>query len=243
MFEAAFDSLNVVVALILDSYVEYLTNNDGRLWDLLIQHVIIVVDSVWLAVWIGVALGVLITYNDRLATVILWLAGIMLTIPSIALFGILIPFLGIGRVPTVVALVLYAQLPIIRNTYIGLTGVDPAIIKAGKGMGMTQRQRLWRLQLPKAFPIIMAGIRNAVVILIGIAAIAAFIGAGGLGDPIFDGISAAYTAQIVVATVILSLLTLAFDYGFGVLAQLFRLRNGEDIEPALVTRLVRRARA
>lgn len=243
MFDTVLTQSNAVLVMVLDSYIEYLTNNDGRLWDLLIQHVIIVVDSVWLAVWIGVALGVLITYNDRLATVVLWLAGIMLTIPSIALFGILIPFLGIGRVPTVVALVLYAQLPIIRNTYIGLTGVDPAIIKAGKGMGMTRRQRLWRLQLPKAFPIIMAGIRNAVVILIGIAAIAAFIGAGGLGDPIFDGISTAYTAQIVVATVILSLLTLAFDYGFGVLAQLFRLRNGEDIEPALVTRLVRRAMA
>lgn len=228
------------VPLLLDSYVEYLVNNGQHLWRLLVEHVLIVVDSVWLAVWIGVALGVLITYDDRLARAVLWLAGIMLTIPSIALFGILIPFLGIGKVPTIVALVLYAQLPIIRNTYIGLTQVDPAIIRAGKGMGMTRWQRLWHIRLPKSFPIIMAGVRNAVVILVGIAAIAAFIGAGGLGDPIFDGISAAYTAQIVVATVLVSLLALAFDYGFRVIEQLFRLRNGEDIDAGLAVRIARR---
>jgi osmoprotectant transport system permease protein len=233
-------TVETVLPLIFDSYVEYLTNNWRHLWKLLVEHILIVVDSVWLAVCIGVVLGILITYDDRLATAVLWLAGIMLTIPSIALFGILIPFLGIGKVPTVVALVLYAQLPIIRNTYIGLTQVDPAIIKAGKGMGMTQWQRLWHLRIPKSFPIIMAGVRNAVVILVGIAAIAAFIGAGGLGDPIFDGISSAYTAQIVVATVLVSLLALAFDYGLRVLEQLFRLRNGEDIDPGPIVRIARR---
>lgn len=231
---------SAVVPLLLDSYIEYLTNNSGLLWRLLLEHILIVVDSVWFATCIGVALGVLITYDDRLAKAVLWLAGVMLTIPSIALFGILIPFLGIGKVPTIVALVLYAQLPIIRNTYIGLTQVNPATIRAGKGMGMTTWQRLWYIRLPKSVPIIMAGVRNAVVILVGIAAIAAYIGAGGLGDPIFDGISSAYTAEIVVATVLVSLLALAFDYGFRVVEQLVRLRNGENISAGPVTRLVRR---
>ena len=233
-------AMHPALPIILNSYFEYLLNNGEQLWGLILEHILIVVDSVWLAMWIGVALGVLITYDERFATAVLWLAGIMLTIPSIALFGILIPFLGIGKVPTIVALVLYAQLPIIRNTYIGLTQVDQATIRAGKGIGMTRRQRLWHIQLPKSVPIIMAGVRNSVVILVGIAAIAAYIGAGGLGDPIFDGISSAYTAEIVVATVIVSLLALVFDYGFKVIEQLFRLRNGEDIDPGPITRMVRR---
>jgi osmoprotectant transport system permease protein len=234
--------LETMLPLFLDSYLQYFLHHDARLWQLLIDHIILVVDSVWLALWIGVPLGVLITYNDRLAGAVLWLAGIMLTIPSIALFGLLIPLVGIGKIPVVIALVLYAQLPIIRNTYIGLTQVDPAIIEAGKGMGMSRWQRLRQIQIPKAIPVIMAGVRNAVVLLVGIAAIGAYIGAGGLGDPIFDGINEAYPAQIVVATIILALLALVFDYGFGVVEQLFRLRNGEDIDPTFITRFVRRRR-
>lgn len=227
--------------LFIGEYVEYFSKNDTLLWELLINHIIVVIDSVWLALIIGIPLGVLCTYNDRLGKGILWVAGILMTIPSIALFGLLIPLVGIGEIPVVIALVLYAQLPIVRNTYIGLTQVDSATIEAGQGMGMTQRQRLWRIQLPQAVPVIMAGVRNAVVILVGIAAIGAFIGANNLGDPIFDGISAAYPAEIVVATIIVSLLALAFDYGLGVLEEIFRLRNGEDIEPAVITRFIQRS--
>jgi len=108
---------------------------------------------------------------------------------------------------------------------------------------MTKTQRLWRLQLPQAIPVIMAGVRNAVVILVGIAAIGAFIGANNLGNPIFNGISEAYPAAIVVSTIIVSLLALAFDYGFRVLEQLFRLQNGEDINPTLGTRLIQQTKA
>ena len=231
-------SLQVFPTLFLDGYIEYFVKNDALLWDLLINHIIVVVDSVWLALVLGVPLGVLCTYDDRLGKGILWMAGILMTVPSIALFGLLIPVVGIGEIPVVIALVLYAQLPIVRNTYLGLTQVDSATIEAGRGMGMTQTQRLWRIQLPQAIPVIMAGIRNAVVLLVGIAAIGAFIGANNLGDPIFNGISEAYPAAIVVSTVIVSLLALAFDYSFRVLEQLFRLQNGEDVEPALVTRFV-----
>jgi len=206
-----------------------------------LQHVDIIVQAIAIAVPIGVALGVVITYDDRVATVVLWLAGIMMTIPSIALFGLLIPYLGIGVTPVVFALVLYSQLPIVRNTYVGLTQVDPAAVEAGTALGMTRRQRLWRVQLPVALPVIMTGVRNAVVLLIGIAAIEAFIGGGGLGNMIFNGISGANTPMIVVGTIVLSLLALAFDYGFGVLEQLFRLRNGEELDAALVTRLLWRS--
>ena len=224
----------------LNGYVQYFTKNEAVLWELLLNHVLVVVDSVWLALVIGVPLGVICTYDDRLGKAILWIAGMLMTVPSIALFGLLIPLVGIGKVPVVVALVLYAQLPIVRNTYLGLTQVSEASIEAGRGMGMTRTQRLRRIQLPQAVPVIMAGVRNAVVLLVGIAAIGAFIGANNLGDPIFRGISEAYPAAIVVSTVLVSLLALAFDYGFRVLEQLFRARNGEDIEPTLGTRLVQR---
>lgn len=227
--------------LFVDPYIEYFTKNQTLLWELLVNHIIVVIDSVWLALVLGVPLGVLCTYNDRLGKGILWGASMMMTVPSIALFGLLIPLVGIGEIPVVIALVLYAQLPIIRNTYLGLTQVDEATIEAGRGMGMTKTQRLWRLQLPQAIPVIMAGVRNAVVILVGIAAIGAFIGANNLGDPIFNGISEAYPAAIVVSTIVVSLLALAFDYSFRVLEQVFRLQNGEEIEPTLGTQLIQRS--
>lgn len=227
--------------LFIEGYVEYFTKNQSLLWELLVNHIIVVIDSVWLALVLGVPLGIVCTYNDRLGKGILWSASMMMTVPSIALFGLLIPLVGIGEIPVVIALVLYAQLPIIRNTYLGLTQVDEATIEAGRGMGMTKTQRLWRLQLPQAIPVIMAGVRNAVVILVGIAAIGAFIGANNLGDPIFNGISEAYPAAIVVSTIVVSLLALTFDYGFRVLEQLFRLQNGEDIEPTLGTKLIQRS--
>ncbi|WP_222914147.1 ABC transporter permease [Natrinema sp. SYSU A 869] len=227
--------------LFADGYIEYFLNNKTLLWELLVNHIIVVIDSVWLALVFGVPLGVLATYNDRLGKGILWSASMLMTVPSIALFGLLIPLVGIGEIPVIIALVLYAQLPIIRNTYLGLTQVDQATIEAGRGMGMTKTQRLWRLQLPQAIPVIMAGVRNAVVILVGIAAIGAFIGANNLGDPIFNGISEAYPAAIVVSTILVSLLALAFDYTFRVLEQVFRLRNGEDVELTIGTRLIQRS--
>jgi osmoprotectant transport system permease protein len=213
--------------LLVEDVLQYLT---ADLVQLTLAHLVLVVQSIVLAVPIGVTLGVLITFDDTAATLVLWLAGIMMTIPSIALFGLLIPAFGIGTPPVIVALVLYSQLPVIRNTYVGLTQVDPAAIEAGTGLGMTRVERLRRIQLPMALPVIMAGVRNAVVILIGIAAIGAFIGATNLGEWIFNGISEGRPMQIVVATVALSLLTLAIDYCFGLVERYFRARNGEDVD-------------
>jgi osmoprotectant transport system permease protein len=229
------------VPILIGSYLQYALDNSSSLLALTLEHLDIVLLAIGIAVPVGVVLGVLITFNDRAATVVIWLAGIMMTIPSIALFGLLIPVFGIGNPPVVVALVLYSQLPIIRNTYIGLQQVDPAAVEAGRGLGMNRIERLRRVQLPIALPIIMAGVRNAVVILIGIAAIGAFIGAGGLGNPIFSGIDQAQTVQIVVATVLLSGLALSIDYVLGIGEQLLRLHNGEEIDASVGTRAVRRA--
>lgn len=226
--------------LFVEAYVEYVLSNSGSLVRLTLQHLSIIVQAIAVAVPLGVVVGTLITYNDRAATVVLWLAGVMMTVPSIALFGLLIPAFGIGKPPVVFALVLYSQLPVIRNTYVGLDRVDPAAVEAGTGLGMTRIERLRRVKLPMALPVIMAGVRNAVVVLIGIAAIGAFVGAGGLGDLIFNGVSKPNVPELVVGTVVLSLLTLAVDYGFGLVERVLRLRNGEDVE---LPRLIRGALA
>ena len=216
-------------------YIGFLVDRRSELVQLTVEHIEIVVTAMALAIVIGVSLGTLITLNDQAASIVLWLAGISMTVPSIALFGLLIPVLGIGSPPVVFALVLYAQLPLVRNTYIGLTEVDDAAVEVGRGMGMTRWERLRRIRFPNALPVLMAGLRNAVIIIIGVAAIGAFIGAGGLGDFIFQGIRKRDIAMIIVTTGCLSALALVFDYVFGVLEQLFRLRNGEEINRSVVT--------
>jgi osmoprotectant transport system permease protein len=184
------------------------------------QHSWIVAIAVVIAIFTGVPIGIWITFNEKAAEVVLYVAGIIMTIPSIALFGLMIPLLslvghGIGTVPAVVALVLYSQLPIIRNTYTAIKNVDPTIIDAGIGMGMTPWQVLGRVQLPMALSVIFAGVRVAVVMSIGIGAIAAYIGAGGLGQFIFMGINQSFDAMINCGALAVSVLAIAADYLFG----------------------------
>jgi osmoprotectant transport system permease protein len=147
-------------------------------------------------------------------------AGILYTVPSVALFALLIPVLGLGLKPTVLALVLYSQLVLIRNTAVGITEVDPALLQAAQGMGMTNAQRFWRVEVPLAIPVIFAGVRTATVMAIGLASIAAYIGAGGLGVLIFQGISTGNTDQVLTGAVAVSLLALVAD---GILAYAQRL--------------------
>ena len=142
-----------------------------------------------------------------------------MTIPSIALFGIMIPILstighGIGFLPALIALILYSQLPIIRNTYTGIRDVDPDIRDAAKGIGMTTFQRLWKVEIPNAMPLIMAGIRTATVLNIGIGAIAAYIGAGGIGSLINQGISRSNNTMVLVGAVVVSVLAIIADLFF-----------------------------
>ena len=152
-----------------------------------------------------------------MADLVLYLAEIMMTVPSLALFGLLMLLLGrmglsvIGFLPAVITLIVYGQLPILRNTYTAIRQVDPAIIEAGKGMGMSDRQLLIRVKLPLALPVILAGLRNAMVLIIGIATIAALIGAGGLGVPIFRGLRNARMDLIIIGGIFVSALALLVD--------------------------------
>jgi len=179
------------------------------------EHAWNVTFSMAIAIILGVIVGILITYHDRVAEIVLYIAGIILTIPSIALFGFFIPILGIGFKPAVAALILYAQLPILRNTYVGIKEVDPTIIEAGRGMGMTELQLLYRIKLPLALPVIMAGIRVSVVMIVGIAAIASYIGAGGLGEYIFRGISSVNDKMVITGAIWVAAFALLVDFLLG----------------------------
>jgi len=202
----------------LDAW-EYLTNHPDKLAGWTLEHLWIIFVAIIIAVILGVAIGAYISGKgkEHIADTVLYLAEIMMTIPSLALFGLLMLLLGImglktfGFLPAVIALIVYGQLPILRNTYTAIRGVDPAMIEAGKGMGMSERQLLFKVKLPLAVPVIMAGLRNAIVLIIGIAAIAALIGAGGLGAPIFRGLRNARMDLIILGGVSVSILALLID--------------------------------
>jgi osmoprotectant transport system permease protein len=182
------------------------------------NHLALVVISMAFAIAIAVPLGMVIVHRRTLRNFALGLASIFQTVPSLALFGFLIPipFIGgIGRRTAIVALVLYALLPILRNTYVGLTGIDPAVLEAAEAMGMTQSQILWRVRLPLARAVILAGIRTATIITIGVATIAAAIGAGGLGTFIFRGVAMVSDAVILAGAIPAALLAIVADLLLG----------------------------
>jgi osmoprotectant transport system permease protein len=184
------------------------------------EHLILVIISLAIAISIGLPVGIFITRQPKLAAPILGLANAIQTIPSLAIFGFLIsvPFLGgIGKIPAIVALTLYALLPIIRNTYIGINSINPAIKEAGIGMGMTDQQLLLQVEIPLALPVILAGVRVATVISVGIATIAAAVGGGGLGVFIFRGISTVNNELILAGAVPAAVIALSADFGLGLL--------------------------
>jgi len=196
------------------SVIEYFIKNIGLILKLTLEHIEITLIAVAISTVIGVAIGIFITRRRRAAAAIIGIAGILYTIPSLALFGILIPFIGIGLKPTLIALILYSQLALIRNTFVGIIHIDPSIREAGKGMGMSNWQFLRMVEIPVALPVIMAGIRTAAVMNIGTATIAAYIGAGGLGWLIFRGIASVNSEQIIAGAVPVILLAVGVDYSF-----------------------------
>jgi osmoprotectant transport system permease protein len=204
---------------------EFLARHGRELLGLTVEHLLLVLVSTGLAILIGVPLGILLTRRPALSKPVLGFANIMQTVPSLALFGFLIPLNiylfnvkilgGIGARTAIVALVLYALLPIIRNTFTGISSVDPAIREAGRGMGMTDRQLLFRVELPLALGVIIAGVRVATVICVGTATIAAAIDAGGLGRYIFRGLRANDNLLILAGALPAALIALAADLGLG----------------------------
>ena len=182
------------------------------------EHLLLVLLSTAAAVVIGVPLGVALTRRPRLARPVLGLAGVVQTIPSLALFGFLIPlpFIGgIGPRTAIVALILYALLPILRNTYTGIRSVDPAAVEAAEGLGMTRRQRLWWVEVPLSLPVVLGGVRISAVVSIGIATIAAAVGAGGLGVLIYRGIATVDSRLILAGALPAALLAVAADLLLG----------------------------
>jgi osmoprotectant transport system permease protein len=200
--------------------LNFLETNWSELLLLTLEHIKLVGLAVGIAIVVGVPFGIYISQRETLANLVLAVAGIIMTIPSIALFGIMIPIFslinqGIGFLPAIVALILYSQLPIIRNTYIAIKNVDPNVRDAAIGVGMTTWQRLVKVELPLALPVIMAGVRMAIVLTIGIGAIAAYIGAGGLGVYIARGISTSYAAMVQVGALSVSILAISVDFVLG----------------------------
>jgi len=206
------------------SVFEYLARQGDRLLGLAIEHALVVVVSVAISTVIGVTLGVLTYRTNGPRRAVLAITGVFLTIPSFALFGLLIPVLGLGVRPVIVALVMYGLLPIVRNTITGLRSVDSAVVESAQGMGMGRYRRLLRIELPLAWPIIITGIRVAAVIIVGIAAIAAVVNGPGLGKDIFHALSRVGTPTAVpqVLSAILGIVAIAIliDFAFLVLARL-----------------------
>lgn len=179
------------------------------------QHLAISLIAIVAALIIGLGLGILISRFQQLRGIVLGLTNLIYTIPSIALFGFLIPLSGIGDSTAIIALTIYALLPIVRTTYTGLTGIDPEITEAARGMGSTPLQMLFRIQLPLAFPVILSGLRNMVVMTIALTGIAAFIGAGGLGVAIYRGITTNNSALTLAGSLLIALLALFTDWLIG----------------------------
>ncbi len=200
------------------SLSEFLVQYRSEILQLTLEHLYLVGISTGIAILVGIPLGILITRKPEFSRWVLGFANVVQTLPSLALFGFLIPVPligGVGARTAIVALILYALLPIIRNTYTGIMGVNPAIREAGRGMGMTDQQLLLQVELPLALGVILAGVRLATVISVGVATIAAAIGAGGLGVFIFRGVAMVDNQLILAGAVPAALLALLIDFILG----------------------------
>jgi osmoprotectant transport system permease protein len=205
----------------------FMVTHRSEIWSATLDHIALVLIAMSIAIVIAVPLGMVIVQRPALRTFALGLASVFQTIPSLALFGFLIPipFIGgIGPRTAIVALVLYALLPILRNTYVGLTGIDPAVLEAAEAMGMTNTQILTRVRLPLALGVILAGIRTATVITIGVATIAAAIGAGGLGTFIFRGVAMVSDAVILAGAIPAALLAILADVFLALIERRLRVQ-------------------
>jgi len=207
------------------SVFRFMWQNHDQVLELTVEHLWLVGISTLLAVLIGLPLGIMIAHRPRLNKPVLAGANIIQTIPSLALFGFLLPVPWLGQRAdrlAILALTLYALLPIIRNTYTGICGVDPAVVEAGRGMGLTESQLLLQVELPLALSVILSGVRVAIVISVGLATIAAAIGAGGLGEFIFRGLAMVDDRVILAGAIPAAILALAADVGVGWLERRLR---------------------
>lgn len=207
------------------NFLDFIIGKREDILSLALKHIQLSLLAVVIAIVIGVPLGILISKRKNLAPSIIGVANILQAIPSIALMGFLIPFLGIGETPAVLMVCLYSLLPIIKNTYTGLININPATIEAGRAMGMTEPQLLKMVQLPLALPVIMAGIRISAVTAVGLMTIAAFIGAGGLGSFIYTGVQTVNTNMILAGAIPACILALLMDFVIGKVEKVVNPKN------------------
>ena len=213
----------------ISSWLEFVGDRWDDIWEAIVQHAQLTLTVVLTATVFSVALGIVVQRRPSLRAASLSLAGIFLTIPSLALFALFIPLVGIGNTPAMIALFLYAILPILRNTVTGLDEVDPAVVESAKGMGMGPLQQLLRVRLPLAWPVIMAGVRISSLLVVGIAAIAVLVGGDGLGEFIQGGLTRlglpGSTESVWVGTIFTVLLGLALDMAFALFQRLTTSRG------------------
>ncbi len=197
----------------MKTIIDFLANNGGQLMELIGEHIYISLLSLVIGTLIAVPLGILLTrIPKRIADIIIAIVSVLQTLPSLALLALMIPLFGIGTKPAIVALIIYSLLPILRNTYTGIDGVEPDLVDAAKGMGMTDWQLLTKVELPQAAPVIMAGIRLSATYVISWATLASYIGAGGLGDFIFTGMNLYQPDLIIAGTIPVIILALITDF-------------------------------
>lgn len=199
---------------------EYFGAHSSQIWKLTLEHIEMTAIAVCIAVLIGVPLGILISYVRKLDKPVLGLANVVQAIPSMALLGLAIPLLGIGVLPAIVMVIIYSLLPIVKNTYTGISGIDPLMVEAANGIGLTPRQVLTKVKIPMALPVIMAGVRISAVTAVGLMTMAAFIGAGGLGYLVFAGIRTTNNYQILAGAIPACILALLVDFLMGLVEKL-----------------------
>ena len=199
----------------MTDFFTYIVQNREQILSLLLDHIQLTCLAVGLAIVIGVPLGLLISYTKGLNKLVLGIASVIQAVPSMALLGFAIPFLVIGVLPSVIVVVLYSLLPIVKNTFTGIQGISPELMESAKGIGLTKPEILFKVQIPLALPVMMAGIRISAVTAVGLMTMAAFIGGGGLGYLVFSGISTVNNAQILAGAIPACLLALLVDFLLG----------------------------
>ncbi|MGG3737746.1 ABC transporter permease [Aeribacillus pallidus] len=197
---------------VFGTFFETVSSRSDQIATGIIEHICLSLISISIAIILSVPLGIYITRHEKWAEWVIGVTAVFQTIPSLALFGFIVPLLGTGALTAIIALTIYALLPILRNTYTGIKGVDQSVIEAGRGMGMTNRQILWKIEIPLSLPVIMAGIRTATVLTVGIATLATFVGAGGLGDLIYRGLSTWNNQLVLAGAIPAALLAIFFDF-------------------------------
>lgn len=195
--------------------MSFLQTNGVELLSKMGEHFLISFVALLLGTLVAVPLGIALTRSEKLSQYVISFVSILQTVPSLALLALMIPLFGVGKLPAIVALFIYSLLPILRNTYIGILGVRSDIVDAAKGMGMTSQQQIWKVKVPLAAPVIMSGIRLAGVYVIAWATLASYIGAGGLGDYIFNGLNVYDQEMIIWGTIPVTILALLTDFLLG----------------------------